>query len=97
MITSGGFRSGGGILLKSILLTSIVSLLGTKLRVASALLGLLVLIAVEAAYFGLVRHHTPGRALGIFGTLGTVGQVVYFVGMVVRGTGSLKPPFATRR
>ena len=91
MITSGGFRSGGGTLLKSILLTSIVSLLGTKLRVASALLGLLVLIAVEAAYFGLVRHHTPGRALGIF------GQVVYFVGMVVRGTGSLKPPFATRR
>ena len=84
-------------MLKSILLTSIVSLLGTKLRVASALLGLLLLIAFEAAYFVLVRHHTPGRALGIFGTLGTVGQIVYFAGMIVRGTGKLESPFATRR
>ena len=84
-------------MLKALLLMSIGSLLATRLRVHYALLCILVLTGLEVSYFVLVHHHTPGRALGIFGTLNAAGQFIYLAGAMFRWAGSLGLPFVARR
>ena len=84
-------------MLKALLLMSIGSLLAVRLSVHYALLCIVVLTGLEVAYFVLVHQHTPGRALGIFGTLNTAGQLIYLAGAMFRWAESLDLPFVARR